>query len=140
MRADNSTHLAEAARQRRLDCIARVQAALDSLERDGGSVTVAGVASRAGVSRTFLYDDAQSALLARMRALAGGQPTSGRPALPHNERITTKSHEAIVRALRGANRKLNEDNERLRTELAVALGQLRDLRRRIPTQSAAQRD
>ncbi|MFE7509996.1 DUF6262 family protein [Streptomyces sp. NPDC057540] len=135
MRADNSTHLAEAARQRRLDCIARVQAALDSLERDGGSVTVAGVASR-----TFLYDDAQSALLARPRALAGRQPTSGRPALPDKERITAKSHEAIVRALRGANRKLIEDNERLRTELAVALGQSRDLRRRIPTQAAAQRD
>ncbi|WP_162257864.1 MULTISPECIES: DUF6262 family protein [unclassified Kitasatospora] len=140
MRADNSTHLAEAAQQRRLDCIARVQAALDSLERNGGPVTVAGVASRAGVSRTFLYDDAQSALLARLRALASRQPTSGRPALPDKERITTKSHEAIVRALRGANRKLNEDNERLRTELAVALGQLRDLRRRIPTQSAAQRN
>ncbi|WP_250304893.1 hypothetical protein [Streptomyces sp. A 4/2] len=45
-----------------------------------------------------------------------------------------------MRALRGANRKLNEENERLRNELAVALGQIRDLRRRIPTQSAAQRD
>lgn len=33
--------------------------------------------------------------------------------------------------LRDANRKLNEENERLRNELAVALGQLRDLRRGI---------
>ncbi|MDQ1022693.1 hypothetical protein QF035_000275 [Streptomyces umbrinus] len=38
-----------------------------------------------------------------------------------------------VRALRDAKRKLNEENERFRNELAVALGQLRDLRRGIPT-------
>lgn len=140
MRADNSAHLAEAAQQRRLDCIERVQAVLNSLERDGGPVTVAGVASRAGVSRTFLYDHAQTALLTRLRNLASGQPASGRPALPDKERITTKSHEAVVRALRGANRNLNEENERLRNELGVALGQLRDLRRRIPTSATTQRE
>jgi hypothetical protein len=132
MRADNSAHLAEAAQQRRLDCIERVQAVLNSLERDGGLVTVAGVASRAGVSRTFLYNDAQTFLLTRLRNLASGQPASGRPALPDKERITTKSHEAVVRALRGANQKLNAENERLRNELAVTLGQLRDLRRGVP--------
>lgn len=131
MRADNSAHLAEAAQQRCLDCIERVQAVLNSLERDGGRVTVAGVTSRAGVSRT--YDDAQIALLTRLRNLASGQPVSGRPALPDKECITTKSHEAVVRALRGANQKLNEENERLRKELAVTLGQLRDYRRGIPT-------
>ncbi|MFG2834262.1 hypothetical protein ACGFYE_04615 [Streptomyces zaomyceticus] len=59
MRADKSTHLAEAAPRRLLDCVARVQATLDSLERDGRPVTVDGVASRAGASRTFRYDDAQ---------------------------------------------------------------------------------
>lgn len=50
------------------------------------------------------------------------------------QRITAKSHETVVRALRDANRKLNEENERLRKELAVALGQIRDLCRSIPTQ------
>jgi hypothetical protein len=60
-------------------------------EVDGGPITVAGVASQAGVSRTFLYDDAQTDLLTRPRNLAGGQPASGRPALPDKERITTKS-------------------------------------------------
>ncbi|MFE4629463.1 hypothetical protein [Streptomyces mirabilis] len=82
MRADNSKRLAEAAQQRRLGCIERVQAALEGLERDGGPVTVAGVAARAGVSRTFLYDDAQAPLLARLRHLASKQPATGRPALP----------------------------------------------------------
>lgn len=132
MRADNSSHLAEAAHRRRLDCTARVHAVLDSLERDGGAVTIAGVASRAGVSRTFLYDDAQTALMQRLRAIAAAQPGSGRPALPETQRISTKSHESLVRALRAANSKLRQENEQLRNELAVALGQLRDLRRGLP--------
>ncbi|MEV8395860.1 MULTISPECIES: DUF6262 family protein [unclassified Streptomyces] len=122
-----------------MDCIERVTAVLNSLERDGGPVTVAGVASRAGVSRTLLYDDAQTVLLTRLRNLASGQPASGRPALPDKERITTKSHEAIVRALREANQKLNDENERLRNEFAVTLGQLRDLRRGIPTTAETSR-
>jgi hypothetical protein len=112
----------------------RVHAVLDALERDGGAATVAGVAARARVSRTFLYDTAQAPLLARLRSLADKQPATGRPALPDQQRITTKSHETVVRALRDANRKLHEENERLRNELAVALGQLRDLRRGIPVE------
>lgn len=86
------------------------------------------------MSRTFLYDDAQTALLTRLRNVASGQPASGRPALPDKGRFTTKSHEAVVRASRGANQKLNEENERLHNELAVTLGQLRDLRRGIPVE------
>lgn len=97
MRADNSAHLAEYAQQRRLACIERVHAVLDALERDGGAVTVAGVAARARVSRTFLCDAAQAPLLARLRDLDDKQPTTGRPALPDQQRITTKSHETVVR-------------------------------------------
>jgi hypothetical protein len=133
MRADNSPHLKEAAQRRRLDCIARVEAILDDLENQGGPVTVASVASRAGVSRTFLYDNAQAQLLHRLRTIATAQPSSGRPALPEAQRISTGSHETIVRTLRDANRKLRRDNDQLRNELAVALGQLRDLRRGLPS-------
>jgi Family of unknown function (DUF6262) len=132
MRADNSSHLIEAAQQRRLQCIARVRTALDDMERGGGPVTIAGVAARAKVSRTFLYDDAQAPLLERLRAVSSAQPGSGRPVLPENQRVSTKSHEAIVRTLRAANQKLRQDNDRLANELAVTLGQLRDLRRGLP--------
>src|SRR6266536_1830184 len=116
MRADNSSHLIEAAQQRRLQCIARVRTALDDLERDGSPVTIAGVAARAKVSRTFLYDGAQAPLLERLRAVANAQPSSGRPALPENQRISTKSHETIVRTLRGANQKLRQDLDRHRPQ------------------------
>ncbi|MFF0451369.1 hypothetical protein ACFYT4_34230 [Streptomyces sp. NPDC004609] len=130
--ADNSAHLAEAAQRRRLACTERVPTVLDALERDGGAVTVGGAAARAGVSRTFLYGAAQAPLLARLRGVADKQPATGRPALPDQQRITTKSHETVVRAYGTLNRKLHEENERLRDEIAVALGQLRDLRRGIP--------
>ncbi|WP_406224592.1 hypothetical protein [Streptomyces canus] len=48
--------------------------------------------------------DAQ--LLATLRDLVAKQPATGRSALPDQQRITTKSHETVVRALRDANRKL----------------------------------
>ncbi|TMR94894.1 DUF6262 family protein [Nonomuraea basaltis] len=133
MRADNSPHLKEAAQRRRLDCIARVEAVLNELESQGGPVSVAAVAAQAGVSRTFLYDDTQAQLLQRLRSIATAQPDSGRLALPQSQRISTRSHEAIVRTLREANRKLRRDNDQLRNDLAVALGQLRDLRRGLPS-------
>ncbi|MET9116042.1 hypothetical protein ABZX38_17835 [Streptomyces longwoodensis] len=69
-----------AEQQRRLDCIEPVQAILKSRERDGGAVTVALVAAWAGVSRTFLYDNAQTALRPGS-ATFRKQPATGRPAL-----------------------------------------------------------
>ncbi|MEU9330580.1 hypothetical protein AB0D91_43670 [Streptomyces canus] len=45
-------------------------------------------------------------LLARLRDLAAKQPTTGRSALPDQQRITTESQETVVSALRDANRKL----------------------------------
>src|SRR5260370_34298313 len=108
MRADNSPPLIEAAQQRRLQCIARVRTALDDMERDGSPVTIAGVAARAKVSRTFLYDDAQAPMLERLRAIANAQSSSGRPALPANQRVSTTSNEPICGTLRWANRNLTQ--------------------------------
>ncbi len=119
---------AEAAQQRRLDRIERVPAVPDSLERDGGAVTDAGVGARAGVSRAFLYDNAQVPLLPGCGISRTNSPPPGdRP------RPTTGESPRVVRVLRDANRKLHEGNERLRNELAVAPGRLLGFRRGIPT-------
>jgi hypothetical protein len=88
MPADNSAHLLDAARRRRLDCLTRVHTVLDDLEQHGGPISIAAVASRAGVSRTFLYDQGQASLLERLRELAAKQPSSGRPALPGDQRAS----------------------------------------------------
>jgi hypothetical protein len=132
MRADNSRHLTAAAARRHSECTARVHAVLDELERGEGRISVAAVASAAGVSRTFLYDPDQHELLARLRIMATSRTSSGRAPIPTAQRISTTSHEQIVRALRERNHRLNQDNKQLRDELAVALGQLRELRRRAP--------
>lgn len=137
MRADNSHHLVVAARQRRTDSLTRVQAVLDDLERHGGPASVTSVAARAGVSRTFLYDPAQEHLLARLREIAANMHSGSRPPVPAGQRITTASHEQVVRALRERNKRLAEENSELRAELAAALGQVRELRRAQPQPSTA---
>ncbi|MCM3883104.1 hypothetical protein [Frankia sp. R82] len=130
MLADNSHHLAAAAQQRSLACTARVHAILDDLEHTADPVSVAAVAAKANVSRTFLYDPAQQALLARLRGIAAGRDQSStRSARPAGHRISAESHEHVVRALRNRISRLTTENARLNHELATALGQLRDLRR-----------
>ena len=132
MRADNRHHLTAAAARRHAECTARVHAHLDELERGPGRVSVAAIAAAAGVSRTFLYDTAQHDLLARLRAMAAERPGSGRAPVPAIQRISTASHEQVVRALRERNQHLRKENKQLREELAIALGQLRELRRGAP--------
>ncbi|MEV6598803.1 hypothetical protein AB0M36_18365 [Actinoplanes sp. NPDC051346] len=129
MRADNRQYLIAAAARRRAECTARVHAVLDDLEHGPGRVNVAAVAAAADVSRTFLYDPAQIALLTRLRTIAAVKPSTGRAPIPAVQRISTASHEQMMRALRDRNHRLLRENKQLREELAVALGQLRDLRR-----------
>jgi hypothetical protein len=140
MRPDNSRHLTAAAARRRTQCIARVDAVLDDLERGRGRVSVATVAAAAGVSRTFLYDPAQRDLLSRLRGIAAGRRHDGRVPIPTDQRISTASHEQVVRALRKRNQRLSQDNKRLRGELAIALGQLREIRRGAGPSQAPQPD
>jgi hypothetical protein len=121
MRADNSHHLAAAAQRRREQTLARAHQALHELEASGVAVTVTAVATKAGVSRAWLY--AETDLRHRLNALrqkvavaappAAIEPSSdaslrGRLALAH-ERI----------------RELADDNQHLRGQIARLHGQLR---------------
>jgi hypothetical protein len=59
---ENRTAAAIAANSRRTQAaVDRVQRALTDLRRDRAQVTIAAVARRAGVSRTFLYDNPTAA-------------------------------------------------------------------------------
>jgi hypothetical protein len=129
MRADNAHHLVAAAKRRRVACTIRVNAVIEDLKSRGGPMSVATVAAQAGVSRTFLYDPAQSELLARLRAVVADQPNPPRPRLPEQQRISSASHQRLVAALRERNKRLADENAQLRHELAVTLGHLRDVRR-----------
>lgn len=76
MRADNSSHLAAAAKQRHEQTRAKAIAALHDLDQDGAAISFQAVADRADVSRSWLYT--QTDLrdeIRRIRALR--QPTPG---------------------------------------------------------------
>ncbi|MDI6103966.1 hypothetical protein QLQ12_35660 [Actinoplanes sp. NEAU-A12] len=119
-----------AAERGHVECTARVNAVLDQLQSGAGRVSVAAIAAAAGVSRTFLYEAAQHELLARLRDIAARRGPSQRIPAPAAQQITTASHEQVVRALSARNQRLDKENKWPRDELAVALGQLRELRRR----------
>jgi hypothetical protein len=130
MHVDNSHRLREAA----LPAVwtaspARVQAALDQFEQHRGEVTVTAVAAQVGVSRTFLHDGAQQDLPARLYDLAARQTSPRRPPLPRPQQVTAASHQQVVRALRKRNQQLVQENQRFMDELAIALGQLRELKK-----------
>lgn len=122
MRADNTHHVVAAASRRSLDARQRVQTALQAAQDAGETVTVARLATTAGVSRAYLYS--QTDLLGALRELQlanDGRP----PGIPTNQRSSATSLLARIDALASRNKELREENRQLRRRLEAAHGQLR---------------
>jgi ribosomal protein L29 len=124
MRADNSHHLAEAARRRREQTLTRARQALQQLEHSDQPVTIATVAAHAGVSRAWLY--AENDLRARIVALRH------RPARTTTATTTPATEPGSVESLRNRLalahqriRELDDQNRQLRDQIARLHGQLR---------------
>jgi hypothetical protein len=105
--------LADAAAKRTLDAEQRVHSALRELDSEGATVTFAAVAERARVSRAFLYQHAElrsqiEALRAADAAVPARVPVRQRAALDEGQRQ-------------------REEIARLREELALAHGRVREL-------------
>lgn len=122
MRADNSHHLAEAARRRREQTLTRAHHALQQLEADGQPVTIATLAAHAGVSRAWLY--AETDLRTRINALRDQNvnTTATRPPADAGSEASlrnrlTLAHQRI--------RELTDQNQQLRDQIAHLHGQLR---------------
>ena len=116
--------LADAAARRTLDAEQRVRAALRELDSDGAAVTFAAVADRAGVSRAFLYQHAE--LRSQIEALRTAQAAA--PAgLPVRQRASDASLRARLRAALDQSQRQREEIARLREELALAHGRVREL-------------
>jgi hypothetical protein len=127
MRADNSQFIVEAAKRRRADALARANAAVASAQHAGDPITVSELASRAGVSRSWLYaEPTLRDALAKITAAAGATRRRRRESLkltPHptsDASLRTRLDAALGRA-----RRLETENKQLRDQLAHALGQLR---------------
>lgn len=116
--------LVDAAARRTLEAEQRVQSALRELDREGATVTFAAVASRARVSRAFLYAHAQ--LRSEIEALRA-TPSPAVARLPIRERASDTSLRARLRAALDENQRQREEIARLREELALAHGRVREL-------------
>jgi Family of unknown function (DUF6262) len=116
--------LADAAARRTLDAEQRVHGMLRDLDREGATVTFAAVAKRAGVSRVFLYQHPE--LRAQIEAMRSAQAAA--PArLPVRQRASDASLRARLRAALDENQRQREEILRLREELALAHGRVREL-------------
>lgn len=123
MKADNSSHLASAARRRSEETRRRAEQAVRDLDRAGDPISFAAVAAAASVSRSWLYRDATLRTEIHQLRMTGSGTTTPRPAA---ERSSTASQQRRIDALLDANRDLRAENQQLRGDVAVLLGERRD--------------
>lgn len=124
MLADNSIHLVTAARRRHEHTRAKAIAAMHELDRTGTELTFEAVARHAGVSRSWIYSQADlKDEIRRLRAQRQPQPSAPVPA---RQRASDDSLRRRLDIANCRNRELTDENQRLRRQLAHALGQLRE--------------
>jgi len=123
MRADNTAHLIAAAHRRHELTRSKAIQAIRELDAAGTLLTFEAVARRADVSRSWLYLQSDiRAEVERLRDLGRRAPET---AVPARQRSTDSSLLRRLQAANARNRELAEDNQRLRRQLAHALGQRR---------------
>jgi uncharacterized protein involved in type VI secretion and phage assembly len=125
MLADNAHYLVEHAKQRRQETLERAHRALAELAETGQSVTVAELASRAGVSRSWIYTQPE------LRDQIQQQQRSHSDSRSARQTATRASDETLHRRLTLAYERiaqLRNENQQLRDSLAHAHGQLRTAR------------
>lgn len=122
-RPDNSRHLIKAAQQRAALTRSKAVQALRTLHAEGRPVTFDAVAKYARVSRSWLYTqpDLRAAIERLRQNQAAPEPTpESRP-----QRASEASLRQRLEAANDRIRRLNDENQRLRQQLAHALGQRR---------------
>jgi hypothetical protein len=124
MRADNSRHIISAAQQRAEQTRRRAIAALRRLDAAGTTITFDNVAREAGVSRSWLYAQADlRSEIERLRARRQSQPAGRVP--PPRQRASDPS---LLRRLEAATdriQRLEKENRELRNAVEQALGEQR---------------
>ena len=124
MGAEPARPLLDAAAKRTFDAEQRVRSALRELDHQGAAITFAGVAQRARVSRAFLYQNAE--LRTEIEALRAAQ-ASAPASLPARQRDSDASLRARLRAALDEGQRQRAEIARLRRELALAHGRVREL-------------
>jgi Family of unknown function (DUF6262) len=125
MPPDNSHHLITAAKRRHELARAKAIRAIREFDRAGNvPITFEAVAQAAEVSRSWLYTqpDLRTEIQRLREATAATRTT---PAVPDRQRASAESLRRRLAIIQERNRQLAEENERLRHQLAVSLGQQR---------------
>jgi hypothetical protein len=125
------TAIVAAARQRRELTRAKAIKALRELDHAGTPITFEVAARAAGVSRSWLY--AQADIRAEIQRLREATRRAPAPPVPVVQRTSDASAQARLQAAVQRNRALAEDNQRLRRQLAQALGERRQAPREPST-------
>jgi hypothetical protein len=124
MRPDNAAPIIAAAQRRHELTRSKAIQALRELHATGTPVTFEAVARTAGVSRSWLYTqrDIRSEI-ERLREITRRTPT---PPVPTSQHTSDPSLRARLQAALDRNRRLEQENRRLRRQLAQALGERRN--------------
>jgi hypothetical protein len=134
MQPNNITHLAAAAHRRHELTRAKAIHALRELDHAGAAITFDAVARHAGISRSWLYTQPDLRTeVERLREATRRAPT---PSIPSAQRASDQSLLRRLHAANEHNRRLTEENQRLRRQLAHALG---DQRAAAATESSKHR-
>jgi hypothetical protein len=123
MRPDPDTPLAAAARQRHELTRSKAIQALRELDRTGAAVTFESVARHSGVSRSWLYS--QPDIRTEVERLRRASRRSPSPPIPADQRTSDASLRTRLESAQERNRTLTAENQRLRRQLAHALGDRR---------------
>ena len=122
-----------AADARSLAAEQRARRAVQELQRRGATITFQAVAAEAGVSRAFLYGHRQlRTAIEQLRQERQDIP----PGLPAHQRASGESLRARLRGMLEENKRLRSENAQLRDELALAHGEVRELKLARPHRSA----
>jgi hypothetical protein len=122
MPADH-TAIVAAARQRHEYTRAKAIQALRELDRAGTAITFETVARTARISRSWLYTQPDiRAEIQRLRAATQPAPT---PPIPATQRATAESLRRRLDSAHQRIHRLSDENQRLRRQLAQALGERR---------------
>jgi hypothetical protein len=129
MRADNSEHLITAAKRRHELTRAKAIKTIRELAQTGEPVDFATVAAQAQVSRSWLYTQPDiKDEIQRLRSLGH---RSRQVPIPARQRSSDVSLHRRLEVASNRIRELTEDNQRLRRQLAEALGANRASRAQI---------
>ena len=113
--------LSLAAQRKSHDAITRTRTALCAMHDTGAPITFQGIAQHAGVSRQWLYKNAE--LRAEIDKLRGHQ--TGPRRVPTAQRASDASQRQRNATLTAENQRLRTENSELKDELATLLGERR---------------